>query len=100
MNVPGGLTEISDNLFRNCTSLAEVSIPVNVTKIGSNAFYGCTALKQVYCKPMTPPEVYANSFPADNEDFHIYVDPNALRDYQESSWNQFFNSCIEPGAGF
>ena len=101
VNIPNGLTEISGNLFRNCTSLAEASIPVNVTKIGSNAFYGCTALKQVYCKPMTPPEVYANSFPADNEDFHINVDPKALRDYQESStWNQFFGNCIEAGAGF
>ena len=33
--------EISNNAFRNCTSLTKVTIPSNTTSIGSYAFYNC-----------------------------------------------------------
>ena len=45
--IPDGVTEIGENAFEDCTSLASVSIPTSVTKIGKSAFSGCKALASV-----------------------------------------------------
>ena len=52
VNVPevlGGypVHAIGQEAFRDCGSIASVTIPDSVTSIGSGAFYGCTDLKQV-----------------------------------------------------
>ena len=38
---------IDDELFANCTSLANIYIPNSVTKIGYDAFYRCENLTSV-----------------------------------------------------
>jgi len=47
VDVPDGVVELRNNLFRNCRSLRSVTIPHSVTSIGKYAFYRCTALAQV-----------------------------------------------------
>ena len=42
-----GLTEIGERAFRNCSSLASVTIPNSVTKIGDSAFYSCSSLSTI-----------------------------------------------------
>jgi len=42
-----GVTEICDNAFKGCKSLASVVIPPGVTEIGEGAFYGCKSLTSV-----------------------------------------------------
>lgn len=44
MESPDGdiVTEISDNAFKNCTSIKGIELPETVTRIGSYAFYGST----------------------------------------------------------
>lgn len=42
-----GLTELMDDAFRKCTSLASVEIPEGVTTISDSAFEGCTSLTTV-----------------------------------------------------
>ena len=43
-----GTKEISNNLFRGCTGLEEISIPASVIKIERYTFADCTNLKNVY----------------------------------------------------
>ena len=45
VELPEGLTEIGEQAFSDCESLAYVNIPSTVTSIGEKAFY--------YCRPLT-----------------------------------------------
>jgi uncharacterized repeat protein (TIGR02543 family) len=46
-SIPAGVTQISDNAFRNSSELTSVAIPSSVTAIGQNAFQYCTNLTSV-----------------------------------------------------
>ena len=41
------VTQIGNELFKDCTSLTNITIPNSVTQIGARAFYGCTSLTSV-----------------------------------------------------
>lgn len=41
------VTEVADNAFMSCASLANVEIPETVTRVGNNAFYNCRTLQKV-----------------------------------------------------
>ena len=43
----GDVTVISDNAFRSCEMLTEITLPTTVTTIGNNAFNYCTALESI-----------------------------------------------------
>ena len=47
ISIPRKITEVSDELFRNCKQLKKIAIPVGVTRIGSRAFADCVALEAV-----------------------------------------------------
>lgn len=47
IELPKGLTEISDKMFYSCTTLEEIAIPSTVTKIGKEAFSGCQAISEI-----------------------------------------------------
>lgn len=42
-----GITSLSSNAFRDCTSLQSIKIGANVTAIGGSIFRGCSSLKNV-----------------------------------------------------
>ena len=44
INLPDGVTSISNSAFQNCTNLALTVLPDGVTSIGGNAFQSCTNL--------------------------------------------------------
>ena len=46
--IPDSVTSIGDSAFRNCSSLTSVTIPDSVTSIGGCAFAGCSNLESVY----------------------------------------------------
>ncbi|MCM1321854.1 MAG: leucine-rich repeat domain-containing protein [Bacteroides sp.] len=45
--IPSTVTIISDNAFRGCTALTDITIPEGVERIKWYAFYGCTGLEHV-----------------------------------------------------
>lgn len=47
VTLPVGVTEISDNMFRRCTSLTSITIPDSVTSIEYGAFAVCTNLADI-----------------------------------------------------
>ncbi len=61
IEIPDGVTSVSDNAFYRCTSLASVKIPNSVTSIGANAFYRCTSLTGVTI-PNNVTSIGANAF--------------------------------------
>ena len=88
--IPDGVVEIASNAFYK-TNITTITIPASVIKIGGQAFLGCNNLKCIYCKPITPPEIYwsnsccqTKSFP-DNSGMKIYVYRQALGAYVQYS---------------
>ena len=52
--ISNSVTKIGDSAFRDCSSLASITIPNSVTSIGDDAFYGCNNLKEVInCSVLT-----------------------------------------------
>lgn len=47
INIPTGVTEIKDFVFRGLTTLKDITLPDGLERIGENAFNGCTSLTQV-----------------------------------------------------
>ena len=45
--IPNGVTEIDDNAFAYCISLASIELPDSLEKIGRNAFTGCVSLESI-----------------------------------------------------
>ena len=91
--------------FRNCTKLASITIPDSVTSIGFIAFDGCSSLKTVFCKSLTPPDIYYSYtstmygsyeygiFPL-NEGLKIYVPTEAYDAYIQYTSTQH-NECAK-----
>lgn len=47
VDIPNGVTRISNNVFYGCSSLASITIPNTVTSIGKNAFEYCVNLTTI-----------------------------------------------------
>ncbi|MCQ2320361.1 MAG: leucine-rich repeat protein [Bacteroidales bacterium] len=62
ISLPNSLKRIDDYAFSSCTSLTKFTIPENVEYIGDFAFYGCSNITTMNLKPITPPEIFQNTF--------------------------------------
>lgn len=47
VTIPNGVTVIGNGAFHTCTSLIEVNIPDSVTNIAQQAFYNCSSLRKI-----------------------------------------------------
>lgn len=62
VKIPKSVTRIWGYAFYGCTRLKTITIPDNVTSIGDDAFNYCVSLSDVYCNPITPPELGLRAF--------------------------------------
>ena len=54
VSIPSSRINIGDSMFQGCASLEEITLPDKVTTIGASAFQDCTALKDiVWSKALT-----------------------------------------------
>lgn len=44
ISITGGVVEMPDGLFKNCSMVKEVVVPSSLLRIGNNTFEGCTSL--------------------------------------------------------
>lgn len=89
INLPYGLTEISNGAFLGCTSLTSILIPDTVTTIALQAFSGCTALETI----VIPASVtYVGAYAFENcSNLTIYCEATSQPDWWENNWN--YTNC-------
>lgn len=47
IEIPEGVTELPDGVFKGCLSLTEITLPSNLVSVGGGCFYNCKALTTV-----------------------------------------------------
>lgn len=92
--IPDGVTTIGDSALYDCDNLTSVTIGKSVTYIGNLALFYCFSLKDVYCKPIIPPELDGTVFSSNVENRKIYVPRNSVEAYKKE-WSTYANE-IEP----
>lgn len=90
------MTSIGDYVFRNCTSLASITLPPALTTIGNYAFANCYNLKVCDCTECTAvPTLGASVFQNTHADFKILV-PSALEEEWKAAanWSSYASQII------
>lgn len=72
VTLPTALVSIGSNAFRGCIALEQLILPSAVTSIGASAFNGCTALKYVEI-PSGITSLNSNVFSGASEDLHVFI---------------------------
>lgn len=95
ITLPMSLKTIQNHGFRFCSSLKSIVLPSALTTIQHDAFSQCTSLKSFVCYSPSVPDVISSTFTASNFNVPLYVQENALTDYQNADiWQKF--ASIQP----
>ena len=93
LSLPNSLKRIEDYAFCSCTSLTNLTIPENVEYIGNFAFYDCPNITSMNLKPITPPEIFQNTFHEVPTDIPITIPCHS--DYPNAPYWSNFTNFIE-----
>lgn len=93
INIPEGVTKITDSAFENCTSLKNLTLPNSIKKIEGGAFQGCTSLESINI-PEGTEEIQSYAFKKCPK-LTIYSDSDVVKKYCEK-----FNIPIKPDKSF
>ena len=115
--IPDGVTTIGVGAFQDYTEIKNVIIPDSVHSIRQNAFYGCSSLqtirlprsiksigyyafdnsvKEVYSKPITPPDGGYSMFGYSLSNKKIYVPTGTRGEYTTKQyWNEYASIIVE-----
>lgn len=74
LNVPEGITEISENVYKDCSNLEEVILPCSICRIDVSAFENCTGLSRVVLNGDA--YIYSNAFAECTNLFEVEMNGN------------------------
>ncbi len=96
-----GARIIGQSSFSGCTNLTEVHLSSSVARIDASAFAGCTSLQKVYYSSFDFPSLscQATSWPS-NSGMTLYISPLSVKTESEwlaaTGWNKF-SSAVKSG---
>ena len=86
------VTGISDNAFKDCTTLSMLFFGKNLLRIGNNAFDGCTRVSEMTANSLMPPSVGTDGFKGISRDIPLHTPVESVMYYQMNApWNEFTN---------
>ncbi len=97
--IPDTVTSIGERAFQDCTRFTSITIPDSVTSIGARAFTRCTKLANINVQANTPPTI--NKTTSDQGTFYgcsalktITVPAGTLSAYQ-TAWSSVASKLVE-----
>ncbi|MBO4590573.1 MAG: leucine-rich repeat protein [Bacteroidaceae bacterium] len=85
VEIPNSVSTLGFDAFAYCNSLAKVVIGNKVKNLNQGVFYS-SPVKNVYMKPLTPPNTPPYLFSSSPK---IYVYTDVLSDYKQANWGQY-----------
>ena len=93
ITIPSSVRVLGTASFSGCSNLPSITIPQSITTIGMGAFEGCTKLSDVYCHATEVPNTESNTF--DNSSIMsatLHIPNKSIHLYKRSSpWSNFSN---------
>ena len=96
ITLPEGVQTIGAYAFVCCYDLASATIPSTVTTMSNDVFRDCTSLATVYCNASTPPTGNYSMFDNNASGRIIYVPIGSVGAYQTAAnWSNYANDFAE-----
>ena len=96
LNLPAGITRISDYAFYGCSGLTNLNLPAGITTIGVAAFRGCSGLTSIYVYAEKVPRIDSYAFAGvDAKKCTLYVPMGTRDDYRLSVFGDYFENIVE-----
>ena len=97
--IPDGVTSIGTYAFYEYSNLISITIPETVTRIQNYAFKNCSKLAEVYCKAITPPDIWSkpdvSAFDNNASGRKIYVPTESVDAYKAAEgWSEYADSIV------
>ena len=93
LSFPDYVTNLPENLLKDCTKLRGVILHSGITGFGANAFSGCSGLQTLMMLSSTPANVSASSLSGINKSYVTLVVPQGCADAYRAAdvWKDFEN---------
>ena len=96
LNLPAGITRISDYAFYGCSGLTNLNLPAGITTIGVAAFRGCSGLTSIYVYAEKVPRIDSYAFAGvDAKKCTLYVPMGTCDNYWLSDFGNYFENIVE-----